>query len=223
MKRGILVLISCCIVSMTFLCACYKSRLIGSDWESKVSLSIVGIGDIFQDDNGTFCLEEVAYAKSIESGSTLYEDSDGGYLIVKMQVDFASYQLKECGVIIEDYSKPEITHRTNFWVNYFKNQHDEYQCFIQEDGDLHLELLGTNMHINESADKVCGKVYACFNLSVEIRDYLLDIRDGKYQINYCDSQFDIDINLNDIRYQHTTHTEIGCHFSELNFYETYQV
>ena len=219
MKKIILLLMSCGIVSLFFLCACFEVP----NADGFASLVHVGIGDIFQDDNGTFCLEEVAYAKNIESENVLYDDNDGGYLIVKMQFDFASYQLKQCGVLIEDYSKPEAMTRTNFWVNYFKSELVEHDCTIKEDGDLYLELLGTNMHINEVAGEVRGKVYACFNLTTEVRDYLFDVKEGKYQINHSDTQFDVNIDLNNIRYKNFTTTEIGCHFTEINFYDNYQM
>lgn len=225
MKKIILILMSCCIVSISFLCACFESPIIGRDWQSRASWATVGIGDIFQNDNGTFCLEEVAYAKSIESGNVVYEDNDGGYLIVKMQFNFANYQLKECGIIIEDYSKPEIMHRNVFWVNYFESKLAEHDCSIKKDGDLILELLGTNMHINEAEGEVRGKAYACFNLNTEVRDYLLDVKEGKYLIEHDESilQFDVNIYLNNIRYEKIKTTEIGCLFTEINFYDNYQM
>lgn len=222
MKKIILVFMSCC-VSMTFLCGC--SRYL--DHGGRVGVKIVGIGDVFQDDNGTFCLEEVAYAQSIESENAVYEDNDGGYLIVKMQFDFAKYQLKRCGVEIYDMSHERTYGDYCYRVNYFKTKIGSYDCSIKEDGDMYLGLLGTNMHINEEADEVRGKVYACFKLSTEIGEYLLDIKDNKYDFSELGLVGkDISIDLNDIRYPNTTYTiqtVIGCSFSELKFYETYRV
>lgn len=207
--------------------------------EHRVGLYIVGIDTPYSDDNGTFCWREIACAKTILSGDNLYESSRAGFLIVKAEFNFASYSLRKYGIKLRGVSSDSqqeneyMMRNSTYFLNYHENKEGAYECKVQEDGDLNLNItkaISADLHIFEEPGEVHGTAFLCIEINDFILDYLsymheMEMTGGEIQ-GYVQtpSYQDINIELNNIwKPEKYILTEIGCSFAEVNFYDSYEI
>ena len=214
-----------------------------NDEHSRLAISIIGIDTLYSDDNGTFCWREMAYAKTIFTGDTLYESSRAGFLIVKAEFDFASYSLREFGIMLHE-GGPEFPQKNDqfmryyiYCINYYKNEEGTHECKVKENGDLNLDItkaISTDLHIFEDPGEVHGTAFLCVEVDDFVYDYLsymhdMEVAGGEIQgvVQIPDYQ-DIILTLNNIWSPNKfpgvrTITRIGCSFAEVNFYNSYEI
>lgn len=187
----------------------------------------IGINTLYSDDNGTFCWKEIAYAKTILSKETLYESSRAGFIIVKAEFNFASYQLKKCGITLYDRLGPYPRQGNYYRINYYQNEGGEYWCDIKNDGDLNLDItqsLSTDLNIYKEPKDVRGTAFLCFEIDNSIFDYLIYMHTAELNDEEYRSSQDVNLEINDIwKKEKYCRTDIGCSFAEISFYDSYKI
>ncbi len=173
---------------------------------------------------GTFCLKDIFLTEEIQTEDQVYR-SETAYLVVRAEFDFENYALQECGVTLYNYDSSD-DESLYYRINYFQTDRGSWSDEIGRSEDLDLPLtqaLSTDLHLDGEPGPVQGTAWLCFHVPAEIQDYLYE------QIPTADPSlpkppsFELEFNLNQVGDPNVVDTSIGCHFYQIDVYETYPI